>query len=111
MGLPSLLWAIPQVGSSQQTRTVAARVAQIPRGTEIEVRLFNKEKLRGRLGEVSVRGFTLLIATGNRIDERSITFDGVKYIKVIRPHRPRGPALPLMVAGVVVAVVVLLAVR
>ncbi|MGB6385211.1 MAG: hypothetical protein WBF25_08310 [Terriglobales bacterium] len=90
---------------------MAARVAKIPAGAEIEVRLFSKEKLRGRLGEVSGTGFILLIPTGNRIDERRLAFDDVKSIKVIGSHRPRGPALPVAVAGVVVAVIVLLAVR
>jgi len=111
MGLESLLWAIPQGGSSQQTPTVAARVAKIAAGTEIEVRLFNKEKLRGRLDGVSGMGFILLIPSGPASIKRNLAFDDVKSVKVVSARRPRGLAFPVMVAGVVVAVILLLAVR
>lgn len=116
MGFQGVLWASPQGPPSQQTPTIAAQVAKIAMGSEIEVRLFNKEKLRGRLGEVSGTGFILLIPSGTASIKRNLAFDDVKSVRVVRTRlvrtrRPRGPAFPLMVAGVVVAVILLIAVR
>lgn len=72
-GLPS------QVG---QKPTLQEKLLEIRPGSRVNVRLKNKERLRGQLGEVSNDGFVLKYAQGNEIKERKIGFDEVKSIKV-----------------------------
>ena len=62
--------------------TLQEKVLEIPLGSRVQVRLKNKEKLRGRLGEVSNEGFVVQYARGNQIEERKIGFDEVKSLKV-----------------------------
>ena len=62
--------------------TLQEKVLEIPPGSRVQVRLKNKEKLRGRLGEVSNEGFVVQYARGNQIEERKIGFDEVKSLKV-----------------------------
>ena len=69
---------------SQATKkpTLQEKVLEIPPGSRVQVRLKNKEKLRGRLGEVSNEGFVVQYARGNQIEERKTGFDEVKSLKV-----------------------------
>jgi hypothetical protein len=60
--------------------TLKERVLEIPSGTMIEVRLLSKEKLRGRLGEVTDEGFAVQTAKGNKIETRKIAFQDVKSL-------------------------------
>jgi hypothetical protein len=108
MGFQAVLWAAPQGRPSQRTPIVAAQVAKIAVGSEIEVRLLNKEKLRGRLGEVSDTGFILLIPAGTASTKRNLAFDEVKSVRLVTTRRPSGLAFPLGVAAVVVAVILLI---
>lgn len=87
---------------------MAVQVAKIAVGSEIEVRLLNKEKLRGRLGEVSDTGFILLIPTGTASTKRNLAFDEVKSVRVVSTHRPTGLAFSVGVAAVIVAVILLI---
>jgi hypothetical protein len=59
------------------------RILEIPPGSMIEVRLVTKEKVRGRLGEVSNEGFSLQTAKGNNIETRKIAFEDLKSIKKV----------------------------
>src|ERR1700689_5409159 len=57
---------------------VTSQIAGIPMGANIEVRLNNKQTLRGTRGEGSISGFTLLNpGTGNR----QLAFDDVTSAK------------------------------
>jgi hypothetical protein len=83
--------AVPrgQEGSTAKP-TLKEQVIQIPAGAQVEVRLLNKERFRGRLGEVSDEGFTVQIAQGNRIDTRKVAFGDVKSVKAIGNKNKRG---------------------
>jgi len=70
--------------SRSQKPTLKERVIQIPTGAQVEVRLLNKERLRGRLGEISDEGFTVQIAQGSRIEIHKVAFSEVKSVKEIR---------------------------
>ena len=72
---------------AQVAQKPTLKVLEIPPGSRVQVRLKNKEKLRGRLGEVSNEGFVLQYARGNQIEERIIGFDEVKSIKVKKGGR------------------------
>jgi len=78
-----------QEGSTAKP-TLKEQVIQIPAGSQVEVRLLNKERFRGRLGEVSDEGFTVLIAQENRIESRKVVFGDVKSVKAIGNKNKRG---------------------
>jgi len=61
--------------------TVQERILEIPPGTLIEVRLTDKQRLRGRLGEVTNEGFSLQTAQGNKVETQKIAFTEVKSFK------------------------------
>jgi hypothetical protein len=61
--------------------TVQERILEIPPGTMIEVRLVDKHKIRGRLGEVTNAGFSLQTAQGNKVETQKIAFTDVKSFK------------------------------
>ena len=81
------------------------------------VRLKNKEKLRGRLGELSNEGFILKYTKGNEIKERKVSFDELKSIKSKRKSKRGvskvsqvGTAVVYILAGVGVTFLVLIAI-
>lgn len=87
--------------------SVSSQITEMPTGTNIEVRLKNRQILRGARGEVSDSGFTLLNPT---VGDRRIAFDDVTSVKQLnkKSHTTRNV---LIVAGVaVVALAVVLAV-
>ncbi|MGA9056785.1 MAG: hypothetical protein WB763_09780 [Terriglobia bacterium] len=73
--------SLPQ--ETTKKATVQERIMEIPPGTMIEVRLMNKQTLRGRLGEVTNEGFSLQTAQGNKVETQKITFTEVKTLKKI----------------------------
>lgn len=93
-----------------QKRTIQEQVLEIPAGAVVQVRLTSKEKLRGRLGEISPQGFVLKHAQGSKIEERSLAFDEVKSIKYVERGMSTGSKIALgALAGVGVLYLVLLA--
>ena len=61
--------------------TLQERILQISNGEMIEVRLLNKQKLRGRLGDVTNEGFTLQTARGSKIETQKVAFTDVQSVK------------------------------
>jgi len=61
--------------------TIQEKILEVPPGTMIEVRLTNKQKVRGRLGELSNEGFSLQTAQGNKVQTKKIAFTDVKSFK------------------------------
>ncbi len=49
-------------------------------GSAAEVKLLNKQKLKGRLGEITETGFTLQYAVKDKIETRTVDFKDVKSI-------------------------------
>jgi hypothetical protein len=60
------------------TSTVTSQITAMSLGTNIELRLKNKEKLHGARGDVSGAGFTLVVPAG----DRQIAFDDVASVKL-----------------------------
>jgi hypothetical protein len=83
---------------------VTSQIAGIPTGANIEVRLKNKQTLRGTRGAVSISGFTLLNPSAG---DRQLAFDDVTSIKPLskKSHTTRN-VLIVVGIGVVVAVTV-----
>ena len=71
--------SLPQ--ETTKKATVQERILEIPPGTMIEVRLMNKNKVRGRLGEVTNEGFSLQKAQGNKVETQKIAFTEVRSFK------------------------------
>jgi hypothetical protein len=79
--------------------TLKERILEIPPGTMTEVKLVNKQKIRGRLGEVTDEGFTLTTAQGEKISTQKIAFTDVKSIKKVEGGKA-GHALLYALAGI-----------
>ena len=79
--------------------SVASRISAIPEGTKIELRLTNKQKMRGARGSVSASGFTLVDA---QTGEHQIAFDDVASVKQVKSHLTRNI---LIGVGIAVAAV------
>ena len=79
VGASATAASLPQ--ETTKKTTVQERILEIPSGTIIEVRLMNKQKLRGRLGEVTNEGFSLQTAQGNKVETQKIAFTDVKSFK------------------------------
>jgi hypothetical protein len=74
--------AVPggQAGSERKP-TLKERILEIPPGTMIEVRLLNKQKIRGRFGNLTDEGFSLTTAQGEKIETVKVAFADVKSFK------------------------------
>jgi hypothetical protein len=105
----SLLEARPKVpGRGDSKPTVQERMLEIPAGTMIEVNLLNKQKLRGRLGEVTSDGFSLQTAQGTQIETQKVAFTDVKSVKQVgETGKKVGSRLTWMLVGVGVLVLVI----
>jgi hypothetical protein len=97
---------------SQTTQKPALKeqVLLIPAGSVVEVRLKTKEKLRGRLGEVSNEALIVKMVKADKIDERKIAFDDVKSVKLVEHGSKAGKTALYILAGVGVGLVILFAI-
>jgi len=84
------------------TASIAAQVVGMPLGTHVELRLKNKERIRGARGAVSDAGFALVDA---HAAERQIAFADIVSVKQLsaQSHVRRNI---LIGAGIVVAAAV-----
>ena len=86
--------------------TLREKALAIPPGSMVEIRMKNKEKLRGRLEGVSNDAVTVKLAKGDKIDQRKIAFDDIKSIKPIEGTKAGKTALYIL-AGVGVGLIIL----
>ena len=91
---------------ASKAQTIKEQAVQIPAGSKVEVRLTNKEKLKGRLGAVSDEGIVLKSIKADRTEERKITFAEMTSIKAVKGLSKA--AIGLLV-GIGVLVIVVLA--
>jgi hypothetical protein len=77
----------PGQSGSEPKPTLKERILEIPPGAMIEVRLLNKKKIRGRLGEITDEGFSLQTAQGNKIETQKLTFSELKSVKKVEPGK------------------------
>jgi hypothetical protein len=68
-------------GQASLTATLKQKVLEIPPQSMVQVKLKTKEKLRGRLGQVTDEGFVIKVAQGQKIEDRTVAFSDVKAIK------------------------------
>ena len=95
--------------AAPDTASIRAQIVGMPLGTRIELRLKDKQKLRGARGAVSDSGFTLVDA---RSGERQIAFDDVASVKHVNAKSHTGRNILIGVGigvGAVAIVIVALA--
>jgi hypothetical protein len=105
--------SLPQ--ETTKEATLQERIMEIPHGSMIEVRLMNKQKVRGRLVEVTNEGFSLQTAQGNKIETQKIAFSDVKSVKNVEGETTgrkfsRGLVYGLAGIGVLAVILVIWAV-
>lgn len=77
------------------------QVIEIPAGSVVEVRLLSKEKLQGRLGQLSDAGFELQAVKDGKIQTQKVAFDQVQSVKVKGRGMGNGAKITLgILAGV-----------
>jgi hypothetical protein len=91
--------------AAPDTASIRTQIAGMPVGTSIELRLKDKQKLRGARGTVSDFGFTLVDA---RSGERQIAFDNVASVKQvkIKSHTARNILIGVGIGVGAVAIVI-----
>ena len=85
--------------STAQKPTLKERVLEVPPGTMIQVRLLDKQKIRGRLGEITDEAFSVQTAEGNKVETRKIAFADVKSFKQVKGGKA-GRAVVYALAGI-----------
>lgn len=93
--------------------SVRAAVQEIPRDTPVEVRTTDRQRLRGRLGEVRDDGFDLRLVQDGRMEVRVLSFDHVRSVRDLsRPGYGRAVLLGTLASlGVTLAALLALAAR
>lgn len=86
--------------------TAQERVLKVPAGAIVVVSLRDKEKVKGRMGDVTGEAFTVQTAKGNAVQERTVSFADVKSIKTASTPGHK-VCLGLAIAGVAVGAVVI----
>jgi hypothetical protein len=76
----SVIIAMHLVPTAFGADAVASQIARLPPGTRIEVRLKDKQKMRGAIGPASATGFTLVDASKS---EHQIAFDDVASLRQV----------------------------
>jgi hypothetical protein len=88
--------------AQDQTRpklTLREQLVGIPTGSAVEVRTRDKQKIRGRLGEVGNEGFLVQIIRNDKLETLTVALDNTKSVKLLESLEG---AKPSHVAGKVV---------
>ena len=75
---------------SEAKPSLKERILEVPPKTMIEVRLLNKQKLRGRLGEVTDEGFSLQIAQASAQNADTFVYQNVCRFVLRNSHKKNG---------------------
>jgi hypothetical protein len=67
--------------SAPKSSSLKEQLTLLPSGSVIEVKLNNKQKMRGRLGALSESGFELQHTRDDKIVTEVLAFDAVKSVK------------------------------
>jgi preprotein translocase subunit SecF len=107
----SALWAAsvdPAQTQTAQTTRLKEQVLRIPAGSQIEVRLNNKQKQRGRLGEIRDEEFAMQTMKAGKMEVQNVAFSEVNSVKQVGKHTTRniliGVGIGLAAAVIVVAI-------
>lgn len=79
--------------NSARGDAMKSQVLQIPEGAFVEVRLTNREKLRGQLGELRDEGFVLRTVANNRLTARFVQFEELHSLRALGGAQSRDETL------------------
>jgi hypothetical protein len=107
LNLPLAARAAGRKGQSDaRLKKVKMKAISIEPGTLVEVRLLNKEKLRGQIDEITDEGFVVRSTQEDKIQKRSVSFTELKSIKKVgSPKVPTWVLIGLGVAGAIAVVI------
>lgn len=71
----------PQETAADSKQLIARQVVETPTGTVVELRLHNKSKVRGRLGNLSADRVEVLVADGGAVKTQTVPLDEIKSFK------------------------------
>ena len=102
----------PEQAGTERKTTIKEGILEIPPGTMVEVRLLNKQKIRGRLGEITDEGLTLQTARGDKIETQKLAFSELKSVKNVESHKGKTAGWLVLggLAGIGALVLILVAV-
>ncbi len=86
--------ATPDQSPATQKSALQGRVAKIPPGSMVRVDLRSKERIRGRLADVSGDGLVVRYAFHDTVEERKLTYAEVKSIKRVKSDSEQMPGAP-----------------
>jgi hypothetical protein len=95
---------IQSAAARANTASVTTQIVGMPLGTNIELRLKTKQKMRGARGAVYDTGFALVDAHAR---EQQIAFDDVASVKLFtaKPHTARNILIGVGITLVVLAII------
>ena len=96
----TLLMVMYLVPAALGEDSVASQITAMPTGARIELRLKNRQKMRGAKGPISSTGFTLVDA---RTGDRQIAFDDVASVKQLTTKKSHTTRNILIGVGIGVA--------
>lgn len=70
--------------ATQVVKTPQEVVLEFAPGTLVEVKLKNKQSLRGRLGEAAPEGFEVQSAQGDRVETKTVSYAEVKSVRALK---------------------------
>lgn len=68
----------------QAVKTPQEVVLEFAPGTLVEVKLKNKQSLRGRLGEAAPDGFEVQSAQGDRVETKTVSYAEVQSVRALK---------------------------
>ena len=74
----------PSQAPASSGPTIKERVSQIPAGSVVQIRLTNKEQLKGKIGSVSEEGVVLKNFNSSKARERLIAYSEIQSIGVAK---------------------------
>jgi hypothetical protein len=105
--------ALPAQSETPPETILKDRLRHTMAGTQMEVRLKNRQKMRGRLGEMTDDAFALQTTNAGKIEMQSVAFRDVQSMRAVEPHEHISKWVPLgiLIAGAaaVIGIVILVA--
>lgn len=96
---PITLTVAMGAAGAEEKPSLKAQLLEVPPGSMIEVRFRNKQKMRGRLGEIDDEGFQLTAVRGEKVLKQKIAFTEIKSFKKVEGKKA-GHALVYSLAGI-----------
>ena len=82
-------------GDDASSDVLKSRVLQLPKGSYVEVRLADGQKIEGRLGDVVEEGFMLQTVSKNKLTDRLVRFEEMQSVTPFGGSLPRAGTVEL----------------